>query len=86
MIKILESAPMTKSLRIHCGPDHSDSGWVRLECRMSAQPWISSGQTSISSNLRSQKISENVPSTELEVGSASVDSLEPFQPNPFSIY
>jgi len=66
--QILESAPMTKSLRIHCGPDDSDSGWVWLERWMSAQPWSSSGQTSTSSNLRSQKISENVPSTELEVG------------------
>lgn len=68
--QILESAPMTKSIviRIHCGPGDSNSGWVWLERWMSAQPWSSSGQTSNNSNLRSQKTTENVPSTEAEVG------------------
>lgn len=66
--QILESAPMSKSIRIHFGPGDSTSGWVWLERWMSAQPWSSSGQTSNNSNLRSQKTSENVPSTEVEVG------------------
>lgn len=66
--QILESAPMAKSVRIHCDPDDSNSGWVWLERWMCAQPWSSSGKTSNSSNLRSQKISASVPSTEAEVG------------------
>lgn len=63
--QLLEHAPKTNSLRIDCGPDDSNSGWVWVARWMSAYPLKYSEETNNTS--KKQKTSEIAMSTEAEV-------------------
>ncbi|XP_057824792.2 protein IQ-DOMAIN 30 [Cryptomeria japonica] len=63
--QLLEHAPKANSLRIDCGPDNSNSGWVWMARWMSAYPLKYSEETNNIS--KKQKTSENAMSTETEV-------------------
>ncbi|KAH9330911.1 hypothetical protein KI387_003019, partial [Taxus chinensis] len=64
--QLLEFAPKNSSLRIDCGPDSSNSGWVWMARWMSAYPSAFSEKTN-NNTSRKQKTSENLLSTEAEV-------------------